>query len=384
MNKFILRYGKTVVHFGSQAINELKNVVQNYGKVYIVTTKNAPRVSGALGDVTSILNELNITYDLFDEVKPNPSASLIEQIADDIRMHNPDVVIAIGGGSAIDSAKISSALAVCGGSVKDYLFGGKHICGAKPIIAVNLTHGTGSEVNRYAVVTIDSPLTKIGMASEYFYPMVSFNDPRYTLTMPHEQIVFTSLDAFYHVYEAATGRDVTPFALMLAEETVKLIAQWLPIAVKEPQNLEARYWLMYAAMLAGIAIDNSRAHLIHAIENVLSGLNTKLAHGAGLAILGPRVIPYLHRVLPENSYRLMRYLDPDIRPVAEDAEKAAKALARFQESVGFKESLRDYGFTESDAETIANTVTTVLSYSLRLVPFTVDADMIKTIYLESL
>jgi alcohol dehydrogenase len=384
MNRFTIRYGKTVVYFGLEVVKNLENIVQRNSKVFIVTSKSAAKISGALKDVEEILQKLGIFYEIFSDVKPNPYYLIIEQTVESIRKYNPNYVIAIGGGSVIDTAKIASALALCGGNIKDYVFGGKQVCGSIPLIAINLTHGTGSEVNRYAVVTLDEPRTKFGIASEHFYPIASFEDPRYTFTLPSNQVLYTAIDAFYHSYESATGRDTSPFVLMLAEEAAKLIAKWLPIAVKDLSNLEARYWLMYASMLAGMAIDSSRAHIIHAIENVLSGINTDLPHGAGLAMLGPSAAIYIHNSVPELSYRILKYLYPSIRPVKDDAEKACKAIDVFQKLVGFNESLSTYGFNEKDSDMVANTVINVLKYSLRLAPFDISAEIIKAIFLRAL
>lgn len=384
MREFTIRYGRTVVYFGVEVVKKLRNIVQKGLKMFVVTSKSAARVSGALKDFEQVAQELDISYEVFNEVKPNPHYTIVEQLAENIKRFNPDYVVAIGGGSVIDSAKVASALAVCGGNVRDYIFAGKHICGAKPLIAINLTHGTGSEVNRYAVVTIDNPQTKFGIASEHFYPVVCFEDPRYTVTLPLNQVVYTSLDAFYHAYESATGRDTSPYALMLAEEAVQHIVKWLPIAVKSPNNLEARYWLMYASMLAGMAIDSSRAHLIHAIENVISGINTDLPHGAGLAMLGPSATVFIHNAVPEYSSRILKHVYPSIRPVKDDAEKAGKAVELFQKLVGFNERLSDYGFDEKFADIVVDTVVNVLKYNLRLAPFDVEAEVIKSIFLKSL
>ncbi|MEM1644307.1 MAG: iron-containing alcohol dehydrogenase [Ignisphaera sp.] len=384
MQTFTMRYGRTVIHFGVGVIRKLGDVISGIKRVFIVTSKSAARISGALNDVESILQLQNISYEVFDGVKPNPEYTIIEQIADHIKKFDPEFVISIGGGSVVDSAKVAAALAVCGGHVKDYILKSKQIYGSKPLIAVNLTHGTGSEINRYAVVTIDKPRTKFGIASDYFYPMVSFEDPRYTITMPLKQVLYTAIDAFYHAYEAATGRDSSPFVFMIAEEASRLIVRWLPIALKDPKNIEARYWLLYASMLAGIAIDNSRAHIIHAIENVLSGINTDLPHGAGLAMIGPAAVMYIHRAVPEHSYRILRQIDPSLRPNEEDAEKASRAVIIFEKSVEFNEKLSDYGFSEKDVEIIVNTVVNVLSHNLKLTPFNVDVEVIKSIYLNSL
>lgn len=382
---FMLRYGKTIIYFGIGALQNLDNIISSScRRVYIITGRNAAYVSGAFADVKKILDVYGIDYEVYSNVASNPTHVMVDEIADKVKKFEPNYVVAIGGGSVIDTAKVASALAVCGGSVKDYIVGGKLISGSKPVIAINLTHGTGSEINRYAVVTIDMPKTKYGLASEYFYPVASFNDPRYTLTMPYKQIIYTTLDAFYHAYEAVTGRDCSPYVLLIAEEVAKIIARWLPIAIENPKDLETRYWLLYVSMLAGIAIDNSRAHLIHAIENVLSGINTNLPHGAGLAMIGPHVTKYIHKAVPENSYRILKYLDPDIRPTEEDAERASEAVMKFQRLVGFNERLSDYGFTHSDARYIIDVVFNVLSYGMKLTPFNVDEDIIKTVYLKSL
>lgn len=382
--RFSLRYGKTIVYFGVESAKNLETMVCRYKRVYIVTSRSAARVSKALYDILNILNMCNTTYEIFDEVKPNPMYSAIEQVAEEIKKFNTDVVIAIGGGSVIDSAKIASAIAICGGTVKEYVLENKQICGTKPLIAINLTHGTGSEVNRYAVATIDTPRTKFGIASEYFYPLASIDDPKYTLSLPLNQTIYTSLDAFYHVYEAATGKDTSPFVLAVAEEAVKHIVYWLPKVVKNPSDIESRYWLLYSSMLAGIAIDNSRAHLIHAIENVISGINTDLPHGAGLAILGPHAIKYIHRAVPEYSYRILKYIDPHIKPEKDYAEKASKIVAEFQNIIGFKERLSDYGFKENDIDVITTTVFKYLTYGLKLTPFNVKEDDIRNILLESI
>jgi alcohol dehydrogenase len=140
---------------------------------------------------------------------------------------------------------------------------------------------------------------------------------------------------------------------MLSRETVRLLRAWLPRAVENLRDLEARYWLLYASMLAGIAIDLNGTHVVHLIEHVLSAMNPKLAHGCGLALLGPRAAYYIHKINPRASAAVLAALDPTIKPVPEDAEKAEKAVREFQRLVGFEEKLSDYGFTESDLQKIA-------------------------------
>jgi len=202
--------------------------------------------------------------------------------------------------------------------------------------------------------------------------------------LPKNQTIYTSLDALYHAIEAATTKTSSPYTVMLGEEVVKLIAKWLPVALQQPENLEARYWLLYASMLAGIAIDHGRTHLVHAMEHALSGLKPELAHGAGLAILGPHIVIHIYRAMPEVMHRLLRHLDPSLEPTPDHAEKASEALARFQRSVGFTERLSDYGFTPEHFDTVARLTMESTRYLIDLAPFNVTIDMLKEVYAKAL
>lgn len=384
LRNFVIRSGRTVDFFGVNSITNVESFVSNMKRIYIVTSRSAAKVSGALDDVTSILRKFKIPYKIFDRVLPNPFSSIVQEIAVDVWRFGAEGVIAIGGGSVIDTAKMVSVIVECGGSVDDYVVDSQRFCGSIPLIAVNLTHGTGSEVNRYAVITIDQPRTKVGLASEYMYPTISIDDPKYTLSLPLNQTVYTTLDAFYHAVEAACGKNSSPYVVAIAEEVVRVISEWLPKVVAEPSNINGRSWLLYASMLAGIAIDNSRAHIIHAVENVLSGMNTNLPHGAGLAMLGPIVLPYLYASEYENLYRVLRHIDPSLQPDPSDSIKVGKAVKRFQQLVGFSERLSSYGFTADDADRVVETVEKMLSYALKQAPIDVTRDVIKSIYLEAL
>lgn len=381
---FRVRASKTVLNFGIDIAKNIESFLQRFRRVYVITSRSAARVSGALGDVENILKSLGISYEVFDGVTPNPLASMANSVSEKVWRFGAEAVIAVGGGSVIDTAKIVSVVSQCGGYVEEYVKGSREFCSSIPVIAVNLTHGTGSEVNRYAVITLDSPKTKYGLASEYMYPIASFDDPKYLVTLPKTQTMYTAFDAFYHALEAACGVDTSPYVVAIAEEAVKNIVYWLPKAVEEPSNVEARYWLLYASMLAGIAIDNSRAHIIHGIENVLSGINTSLPHGAGLSMLGPQAVKYLYRASPDTLHKLLRYIDPELEPDPKYAERAGEAVKRFHKSMGFNENLRMYGFSEMDAENVVDTAIKYLSYSFKLSPIEVSRDILKEIYLSAL
>lgn len=363
---------------------ELERWLSGFRKIYVVTSKTAAKISGALGDVVSYLERSGIRYEIFDGVTPNPAASQVDVAAERIWRFGAEAVIGIGGGSVIDTAKLASVIVTCGGRAYEYLKREREVCGALKLAAVNLTHGTGSEVDRVAVATVDETHEKVSIASEYMYPSISIDDPRYLVTLPRNQTIYTALDAFYHAIESSTSRVSSPFTRTLGETSVQLIVKWLPVAVRDPGNLEARYWLLYASALSGIAVDNSRTHLIHAIEHVLSGLEPSLPHGAGLAMLGPVVTEMLYTHQHDVLYNILKYIDPNLTPDPGSSRRVADAIRRFQMSVGFRELLTDYGFTAEVADRVAEIAMRSMKYLLDLAPLDIDSELIKKIYLNSI
>lgn len=382
MRSFTLYAGKTTLYFGPNGVKRLTKHTEGVSRAFIVTSKNAARVSGALKDVEKTLQGAGVEYQLFDEVFPNPTVRLVDEIASRIWGFKTDVVIAIGGGSVIDSAKLASAIASSGGKAEEYIKGSREPLRTISLYAVNLTHGTGTEVDSYAVATIEETKEKLG--NRITYPDVSVDDPTYLLTLPKKHTIYTTLDALYHAIEASTTVDSSPYSEMLGEEAVKLIVEWLPTAMREPKSLEARYWLLYASMLAGMAIDNARTHIMHGLEHALSGLKPELAHGAGLAIIGPKLIRYTYRARPGVLSRVLKPLAPNLKGMADEGEDAEKAVDEFQRSVGFEERLGDYGLAEKDAKEAIGLVNESLRWSLEEAPFEPTNEILQDVLLRSL
>jgi alcohol dehydrogenase class IV len=354
--KFKFRYGGVELYFGPGSLVEnIANKLQGVRRALIVTSKSAARVSGALRDVLSALDEVGADYVIYDKVSPNPTTAIADEAARAIVEVGADVVVAIGGGSVIDVAKVASVIAGTGVSSREYVLGKRLGPPSTRLVVVNLTHGTGSEINRFAVLTISGTIEKRGVVARY--ADVSFDDPTYTLTLSREQSLYTTLDAFYHAYEAATSNRSNLLVSTLAEEVVDIVARYLKRVLEDPGDLEARTMLLYASMLAGVCVDVvGGSHLAHAIEHGLSGLKPELPHGAGLAIVGPYVAYYVHKAAPEKSARILRKLDPSIKPSSEMAEAAMKAIMEFQLSAGFNKRLRDYGIEESDISPVLDFV----------------------------
>jgi alcohol dehydrogenase len=374
MERFALRYGSTVVYMGEGALSRLQRHLGAHRRILIVKGRRSAEESGALNDALEVVQRLGISAETYSGISPNPTDSMVDGIVEAVRAHGAEAILAIGGGSVIDSAKFAAVIACSGGRADDYLLGGRTPSCDMPVYAVNLTHGTGSEIDRYSVANVEGKGLKIGL--ETTYPRASADDPRYLRSLPADQTIYTGLDALYHALESSTSTETNRMTQTLAREAVELIARWLPAALRSPGDLEARGNLLYAAAVAGIAIDNSVTHIVHLLEHVLSGINPRLPHGAGLAMLGPRCIRYTYAARPIEGALVMRALDPGLEPIPEHAGRAEEALRRFQESLGFDEGLSDYGFSEGELEGLRARAMEILRGETGLVPFEVTEEIV--------
>lgn len=384
--------GRFTCYFGVGAIRKMKDVADYLSKngvkkVLIVTGKSSYKECGAWDVVVKYLNEAGIEYAHYDKITPNPTVEELDEGTKLGREFSAQAVIGIGGGSPIDSAKAVAILLEHEERTGEELFEGKFVPSkAKPVIAINTTHGTGTEVDRYAVASILSKGYKPGIGYEIIYPLFSIDDPELTLTLPYKQTLYTTIDALNHVNEASTTLARNPYTILLAKETVRLIAHYLPQALSHPNDLNARYYLLYASMLAGLAIDYSYTHLTHVLEHPLSALNPDLPHGLGLAILLPAVVKEIYPAVPEILAEIYEPIVPGLKGVPGEAEKLACGIKDWLKDMGIKERLVDVGFDESQVERLTDLAmsTPLLSQMLSQAPVKVDRELVKRIYLNSL
>ena len=350
MINFDLNYQGVKLYFGEGSVTKLSDHIKGLKNVIVAIGKSSAIKSGAFGDVKSELEKYNINYYVYDEITPNPTVQQAQTLVELIKKEKAEGIVAIGGGSVIDTTKVAGVAKAENSNVIDYFLYRKKTTKTFPLFVVNLTHGTGTEVDRYSVLT--EPETKKKRGFVTMYPTISVDNPEYLISLPKDQTIFTSLDAFYHSYESSTKISSSPYVDAHSNAAVSTIQKWLPKTLEGLSNKDNRYWLLYASMMAGIAIDLAGTHIIHLIEHAISGTNPNVPHGAGLAIVGPRAVYYVHKFIPEKSAAILSILDPSIKPVKEDAEKAEKALKKFQENIGFNQTLGDYGIGKGDVENI--------------------------------
>lgn len=296
----------TRVFSGSGVLKINQTVFKENGtKALIVTGRSSARVSGALDDTIEILMNLDVPYVLFDGVEENPSFATVEKGGKIMGENDCDFVVAIGGGSPLDAAKAISTLNKNKGITCDDLYRGDSLA-AFPIIAIPTTSGTGSEVTPYSILT-DSNGTKRGFGMSSTFPIVSFLDARYTLTMSHEVTLATALDALSHSLEGeVVNNGDNPLVKMLSAESTGIIHRVLPRLMNRENDLTLREKIQYAAMLAGMVIAHTGTTAAHAAGYPLSSFKG-IKHGIANAVT---IIKVFERIAQADPERIARAIEP--------------------------------------------------------------------------
>lgn len=383
---------KPNVYFGFGAINKMEDIAQDLkkkgiDKVLVVSGRNAYKTSGAWEVVEKAFKNNGIEYTNYAEVTPNPTADAVDAAVKLGKDFNVKAVMGIGGGSPIDAAKSAAILLANEGKTARDLYEFKFTPEkALPIIAINLTHGTGTETNRFAVVTIPETQYKPAIAYDCIYPSYSIDDPALMMNLSPEQTIYVSIDAVNHSVEAATTKVASPYSISTAKECIELVAKYLPIINKDPNNKEARYFLLYASILGGVSFDNGLLHFTHALEHPLSGVKPKLSHGLGLAMILPAVVRHIYKAKAKTLASLFSTIVPDLKGTPDEADYAAKKIEEWLQSVGITKKLTDEGFSEADIDSLVDLTfeTPSLSGLLSIAPVEGTRETVKAIFTESL
>lgn len=383
---------KTTAYLGVGAINKMHDIAADLSargikSLLCVTGGRSYKSTGAWDVVTEACKKHGISTALYDKVTPNPTTDSVDEAAALGRSANAQAVLCIGGGSPIDAGKSAAILLANDGVTGEALYTGQFVpTKALPIIAINLTHGTGSEVNRFAVATITKLDYKPALALDCIYPLYAIDDPALMAGLPANQTRYVSIDAINHVVEAATSVCANPLSILLAQETIRVVAEYLPKAIAKPDDLHARYCLCYAALIAGTSFDNGLLHYTHALEHPLSAVKPELAHGLGLAMILPAVIETCYASCPETLADILKPIVPGLRGVAHEAHSAAKGVEEWLFSVGVTSKLIDEGFTEKDIPRLVELTRTTPSLGLLLsiAPTKADDSVVERIYRSSL
>lgn len=381
---------RTTVYFGVGAIKKIDDIARvlkekGIDKVIVMSGKNAYKATGAWDYVEKALKDNGIGYINYAEVTPNPTTDHVNAAAKLARDFGAKGVIAIGGGSPTDAGKSVAILLEypdkTAEDIYDFTFAPDK---AAVIVSINLTHGTGTETNRFAVVTNLKKNFKPAIAYDCIYPMFAIDDPQLMTKLSPKQTRYVSIDAVNHVVEAATSAVASPYSISLAKEVIELVAKYLPKALENPEDLEARYFLVYAAMMGGVSFDNGLLHYTHALEHPLSAVKPELSHGLGLAILLPAVIKTIYKDRPHILADILAPIAPGLKGEPDEAEKAAKLVQDWLFSVGVTEKLEDEDLTDIDKLVDLVYTTPSLEGLIQIAPSGNGRDVVKEIYKNSI
>lgn len=324
-----------------------------YKKALIVTDKTLVKI-GLVKKVTDILDDANISYVIFDETKPNPTVKNVEDGLKMLKDNNCDFLISIGGGSPHDCAKGIGLVATNGGSIKDYEGVNKARKPMLPLVAINTTAGTGSEVTRFAIITDEDRHVKMAIVDWHVTPLIAVNDPELMIEMPKSLTAATGMDALTHAIEAYLSTDATPVTDASALMAIELIFKYLKKAVENGNDIEAREKMAYAEYLAGVAFNNAGLGYVHAMAHQLGGFYD-LPHGVCNAVLLPHVLSYNLKVVPQRFIDIAKAMGIDVQGVS--AEKAGEmvieSIKALSKEIGIPSGLKELGVKEEDIRTLA-------------------------------
>ncbi|MDM0451584.1 L-threonine dehydrogenase [Clostridium perfringens] len=324
-----------------------------FKKALIVTDKVLGQI-GIVKKVTDVLDNKNIEYAIYDETKPNPTVKNVNDGLALLKEKECDFVISLGGGSAHDCAKGIALLATNGGEIKDYEGVDKSKKPQLPMVGINTTAGTGSEMTLFAIITDEERHIKMALVDKHLTPIIAVNDPMLMLAMPKSLTAATGMDALTHAIEAYVSTAATPITDACVEKAIELISNYLVNAVENGQDVEARDMMAYAEYLAGMAFNNASLGYVHAMAHQLGGFYN-LPHGVCNAILLPHVQEYNKSTSASRLAKIAKIMGGNIEGLTDEqgADLCIDMIKSLSQTIGIPEGLGVLGVKESDFETLA-------------------------------
>lgn len=323
-------------------------------KKALISTDKFLTGNGTVDKVAKMLESVGVEYVVYNEAKPNPTVKNVEDGLKVLQENGCDFVVSVGGGSPQDCGKAIAVLATNGGSIKDYEGVNKSSKKSLPIVAITTTAGTSAEVTINYVITDEERHVKMIMVDNNTLAAVTVNDPELMVSMPASLTAATGMDALTHAVEAVVAKGANDVTDATALYAIKQIFEFLPRAVKNGQDLEAREQMCYACYLNGIAFSNAGLGNVHAMAHQLGGLYD-LPHGVCNAMLLPVVEEENAKHAPAKFRAIAATIGYDCEGKT-DAECVDHVIGRIKalsEEVGIPKSLKDVGVNDPDYDTLA-------------------------------
>jgi alcohol dehydrogenase len=336
-------FNPPVAIMGYKCLEDIADYVKPMGfkKALIVSDKVLVQI-GLTKKVTDLLDKIGVGYGVFDGAQPNPTVGNVNAGLKILKDNNCDFVISFGGGSPHDCAKGIALVAANGGKIEDYEGVNKSAKPQMPLIAINTTSGTASQMTRFCIITDESRHVKMAIVDWHTTAIIAVDDA-------------DLMDALTHAVEAYVSIIATPVTDCAAIKAIELISGFLRKAVANGNDIEAREMMTYAEYLAGIAFNNASLGYVHAMAHQLGGFYD-LPHGVCNAILLPAVQDYNAKVVPEKFVAIAKAMGADVTGLtpAKAAEAALAAIRKLSADIGIPAGLKDLkGFDAKDIPTLA-------------------------------
>lgn len=335
---------------GPGALNDLGEELRSlpYKKVLFVTDKILVKL-GLAQKVIDIFNARNIEVVVFDDVQPNPTVENVNNGLTILQNNSCDLIVTLGGGSPQDCGKAIGILATNGGNIKDYE--GINISKTRslPIIAINTTAGTASEVTINYVITDIEHQIKMVMVDKNCLVTIAVNDPLLMIGMPAALTAATGMDALTHAIESYLSKGAFGWSDVLALEAIRLISESLEKAVKQGDDIESRSKMAWGQFIAGQSFSNAGLGFVHSMAHQLGGVYN-LPHGVANAVLLPHVERFNIPSCAKKLRKVAEAMGVDVRDMSslEGANAAIEAIEKLSKAVGIPSGLKELGVTDEE------------------------------------
>jgi alcohol dehydrogenase class IV len=364
----------TRIVFGRGTLEQLGVHARGHGsRALVVCGRSAMHRHGVLDRVRGSLRAQGISSIVHDEISADPRSDEIDRGLEQLRRGSCDLIVGLGGGSALDAAK-ALGVAVGYDSVREIIgITLAPAAGALPVLAIPTTAGSGAEVTRGAIVTDVLRSFKSGIRGEDVFPRVALVDPSLSETMPPAVAAETGFDALTHALETYLARKASPLSAVLSERALMLLASNLPLLAAGRLGSAEQDALCLAALLGGLTVANASTCLPHRLQQAMGAVpRVKASHGRGLAALYPAWLTRVEPFVPERLQRLGALLGE---------HSATGVVLGLREQLGLTATLSDYGFTEADIDACLEG----LSGNVENDPIAaVDAELMRSLYAASL
>lgn len=344
----------TVNLMGAGSAKQVGEQVKTFGKKALIVTDAFLAKSGMADEIAGYIKAAGVDVAIYGGAEPNPTDKNVHDGVKFLNDNNCDVIVSLGGGSAHDCAKGIGMVAGNGGNIRDFEGVDQTQKPMMPLIAVNTTAGTASEMTRFCIITNTDTHVKMAIVDWRCTPNVAINDPLLMMGKPPALTAATGMDALTHAVEAYVSTAATPVTDSAALMAIKLIANNLRNAVANGQNFEARDNMAYAEFLAGMAFNNASLGYVHAMAHQLGGFYN-LPHGVCNAILLPYVEKFNLIANPDRFADIAEALGENIQglSVREAADVAIEAIETLSEDIGIPAGLTELGVKEADLKLMA-------------------------------